>query len=38
MAFLRSLRRTATATLFVGVAVILSLVYLVPRLPPQNLP
>ena len=38
MAFLRALRRLLTLALIAGVGLVLLLVYLIPRLPPQDLP
>lgn len=38
MAFLRAIRRLLTLALIAGVALILLLVYAIPRLPPQDLP
>ena len=38
MAFLRALRRLLTLALIAGVGLMLCLVYLIPRLPPQDLP
>jgi hypothetical protein len=38
MAFLRALRRFLTLALIAGVGLILLLAYLIPRLPPQDLP
>ena len=38
MAFLRAIRRLLTLALIAGVALTLLLVYVIPRLPPQDLP